>query len=95
MNNDSNVMMPGIQNSFLNPYSLKPKNNKDKSYCDQCDKWISKYYLKEHMSRIHKIDYEIENPNASGTVLNLTEYVSMIVQNSSVFFIKYNVSSQN
>ena len=66
MNNDSNVMMPGIQNSFLNPYSLKPKNNKDKSYCDQCDKWISKYYLKEHMSRIHKIEYEIENPNASG-----------------------------
>merc|ERR1712129_650197 len=28
---------------------------------------ISKYYLKEHMKRIHQIDYEIESPNGNHT----------------------------
>ena len=57
---DPNVLMPQI---MMKP--KKPVNEKDKSYCDICEKMISKYYLKEHMKRIHQMDYEIESPNGS------------------------------
>ena len=56
LNNDPpGVIMPGVKQQSFNPYMMKPKNTKDKSYCDLCEKWISKYYLKEHMSRISNL----------------------------------------
>ena len=59
--------------AILMPQIMKPKkpvNLKDKSFCDICQKMISKYYLKDHMKRVHQMEYEMEGPNVSSGYSN-------------------------
>lgn len=63
-----------VQNNEI----MEPKVHvleKHKSYCQFCNISVGKYYWKEHMKRLHQIEFELINPNISTENSNVSEEV--------------------
>ena len=77
------VHMNSIHN-VQNIDMMEPKVHvleKHKSYCQFCNISVGKYYWKEHMKRLHQIEFELVNPNISAENSNVSEVCKKCLNN--------------